>query len=122
MRPDQFAFVGVDTHKHQHTLALCDCWSRVHLQLEIPNNPKAFPGVLEQIKNACPAEVQLVFGVEGSGGYGYLFATFLRGMGYVVKEINATLTDRQRRKAPHPEKSDAVDARAIAKVRGVAIP
>ncbi|HYF76752.1 MAG TPA: IS110 family transposase [Symbiobacteriaceae bacterium] len=116
LRPDQFAFVGTDTHKHQHSLAVCDCWSRVHLQLDFPNDPKSFPGVVEQVKAACPERMKIIFGIEGSGGYGYLFATFLRGMGFVVKEINATLTDRQRRKAPHPEKSDAIDARAIAKV------
>lgn len=116
LRPDQYAFVGVDTHKHQHTLAVCDCWSRVQLTLDFPNDPKQFPGVLEQVKGACPPGVKIVFGIEGSGGYGYLLASFCRGMGFVVKEINATLTGRQRRMSPHPEKSDAVDARAIARV------
>lgn len=50
-----------------------------------------------------------------SGGYGYA-ATFLKGEGYRVKEVNAVLTDRQRARAPHPGKSDPIDGRAIAKV------
>lgn len=116
LRRRDFAFVGVDTHKKQHTMAMCNCWQDVLLLLEVPNDPRAFPGALEKLRAACPPGFEMVFGVEGSGGYGYAMATYLKGTGYRVKEINATLTDRQRSKAPHPDKSDPVDARAIARV------
>lgn len=112
----EFAFVGVDTHKQQHTVALCNCWQDVLLSLGVPNDPMAFPAALQKLKGACPPGLTLVFGIEGSGGYGYALATFLKSQGYRVKEVNAVLTDRQRAKAPHPDKSDPIDARAIAKV------
>ena len=112
----QFAFIGVDTHKHQHTMALCNCWQDVLLLVDVPNDPKAFPGAVEQFRAACPPDLKMVFGIEGSGGYGYALASYLKGQGFPVREVNATLTDRQRLKAPHPDKSDPVDARAIARV------
>lgn len=98
------------------TSALCNCWLDVLLQLDIPNDPKEFLEALREIKAACPPGLKLVFGIEGSGGYGYAFAAYLKSMGYIVKEVNAVLTDRQRLKSPHPDKSDPIDARAVAKV------
>jgi transposase len=43
-------------------------------------------------------------------------AVFLKGEGYKVKEVNTVLTDRQRAKAPHPDRSDTIDAKVIARV------
>lgn len=112
----QLAFVGIDTHTHQHTAAICNCWHEVLATTQLPTDPSAFPGFLARVELHCPDGLRPVFGVEGSGSLGRSLAAFLVGAGHVVKEVNPVFTDRQHERRPHPEKSDALDARAIAKV------
>lgn len=112
----QHVFIGIDTHKDQHTAAICDCWHEALATTQLASHPGAFPGFLDWVKQHCPDGLQPVFGIEGSGSLGRPLAAFLVEAGYVVKEVNPVFTDRQRERRPHPEKSDVLDARAIAKV------
>lgn len=44
----QHVFVGVDTHKDQHTAVVCNCWHKALGVIETPNNPAAFPAFLDR--------------------------------------------------------------------------
>lgn len=112
----QHVFVGVDTHKDQHTAVVCNCWHKALGVIETPNNPAAFPAFLDQVLALTPRGLTPVFGLEDTGGLGYTLAEFLLKAGYTVKEVNPIRSDRQRKHSPHPDKSDPDDAKAVAKV------
>lgn len=60
-------------------------------------------------------KLQLVYAVEGTGGYGERLVRFLLSQGRVVKEINALKVNRQR-DFYGEDKSDLLDARTAAVV------
>jgi transposase len=111
---NSYRFIGVDTHKDQHTAAVIDCFGQCLGIVEIPNNPNYFDELINQIKVYTNGH-QLAFGLEDTGGLGRSLAHFLTTSGMLVKEVNPTLTERRRRTRPHPEKSDPQDALSIAK-------
>jgi len=110
-----YRFVGVDTHKDQHTAAVIDCFNRCLGIVEVPNNPNCFDRFIEQVRVYTNSN-SLAFGLEDTGGLGRSLACFLTTSGMLVKEVNPTLTERRRKARPHPEKSDPKDALAIAKI------
>ncbi|OPY62032.1 MAG: Transposase IS116/IS110/IS902 family protein [Pelotomaculum sp. PtaU1.Bin065] len=116
MEHQHHVFIGVDTHKDQHTAVVCNCWHKNLGVIETPNNPVAFPTFLEQVLASTPNGLIPVFGLEDTGGLGHTLAVFLLKAGYVVKEVNSIRSDRQRNRSPHPDKSDPDDAKAVAKV------
>lgn len=109
-----YRFVGVDTHKDQHTAAVIDCFNQCLGIIETPNNPNCFDQFIKQVKVYTDGH-PLIFGLEDTGGLGRSLACFLVSSGIVVKEVNPTLTERRRRERPHPEQSDPQDALVIAK-------
>lgn len=111
---NSYNFIGVDTHKDQHTAAVIDCFNRCLKIIEIPNNPNCFDNFIKQVRGYANGN-SLAFGLEDTGGLGHSLAYFLTNSGMLVKEINPTLTERRRKAKPHPEKSDAKDALIIAK-------
>ncbi len=113
----QLAFVGVDSHKDQHTACLTDCFTHNLATFDIPNDPNHFPEFTNRI-NAISGENGLkpVFGLEDTHYFGQRLAQFLISTGNYVKEIPAFKTERKRAKTAHRDKSDPGDALAIAKV------
>lgn len=111
------AFVGVDSHKDQHTACLTDCFSRNLATFDIPNDPNSFKELTSRI-NMISNENSLkpVFGLEDTQYFGQSLAKFLISTGNYVKEIPCIKTERKRSKSAHPDKSDPDDALAIAKV------
>lgn len=116
MEHQQHVFVGIDTHKDQHTAAVLDCWHKTLGIIETPNNPDAFPVFLNQVLSLTPESLTPIFGLEDTGGLGRSLATFLLKAEYVVKEVNSVRSSRERKRSPHPQKSDPDDAKAVAKV------
>ena len=57
-----------------------------------------------------------MFGIEHSGGLGRPCAQWLAVQEYLVKGVNPLLSRDQRRRRPHPDKTDEQDALAIAQV------
>jgi len=110
-----YRFIGVDTHKDQHTAAVIDCGNRCLEIVEVPNNPNCFDQFIEQVKVYTDSN-SLAFGLEDTGGLGRSLACFLSTSGMKILEVNPTLTERRRKARPHPEKSDPQDALAIAKI------
>lgn len=108
-------FVGVDTHKDQHTAAVINFFHQVVDTLEIPNNPAHFSNFIEKLKNLAHNDENLVFGLEDTQGLGRSLAQWLVKQDYTVKEVNPAITKRERKHNPNPDKSDNVDAEAIAR-------
>jgi hypothetical protein len=107
-----YRFVGVDTHKDQHTAAVIDCFNRSLGIVDVPNNPNCFDDFIKQVKVYTNSN-QLAFGLEDTGGLGRSLACFLTGSGMLGSEVNPTLTERRRKTRPHPEKSDPQDALVV---------
>jgi len=115
LNPEGLAFVAVDTHREQHTASVLNCWGHPLATLETSTDPRLFPDFLARVKESTNGH-QLVFGLEDTGGLGRGLAQYLLAEGYKVKEVNPILVSRQRRRAPHPNKSDPDDAIAIGKI------
>jgi len=56
-------FVGIDTHKYQHTAVAIDGFYRPTDAVSIPNHPKYFSRLLEILAQSCSNETTLVFGL-----------------------------------------------------------
>lgn len=61
-------------------------------------------------------ELELVFGLEDTHGYGRNLATYLTGHKYMVKTINPAYTNAVRLSAPTVYKDDSYDAYCVARV------
>jgi transposase len=107
-------FVGVDTHKQQHTAVAIDAFHQPQLAVTVSTRPGHFPALLDQIAARAPEDVVVVFGLEDTQGLGYSLAQYLVDQGFTVKEVNPVYTDRERVHDPNPDKSDPRDAQAIA--------
>jgi len=109
-------FVGVDTHKHQHTAVAIDAFHQPHLCITFSTQPEQFPALLKRIEDEVPQGFTLVFGLEDTQGLGRSLAQWLVDQGLSVREVNPVYTSRERARGPGPDKSDSLDAQAIAEV------
>lgn len=108
-------FVGVDTHKDQHTAVVTNFFYQTFDPVNVPNNTSDFQDFINRLENLGHNDETLVFGLEDTQGLGRSLAQWLVRNGYTVKEINPSITKRERKHKPIPDKSDDVDAEAIAK-------
>lgn len=116
-RLNELAFVGVDTHKDEHTACMTNCFAQPLEVFTVENRPNRIEKLLKDIdKTAKSHNLRPVFGLEDVMGLGqHLVRSLLIG-GYQIKEVNPIETDRKRLKKAHPDKSDPEDALAISKV------
>jgi transposase len=111
------AFVGIDNHKDQHTACVTDCFSRNLGTFDIGNEPTYFKELTSRVNMISNQNnLRPVFGLEDTQNFGQELAKFLVSSGNYVKEVPSIKTERKRAKQSHPDKSDADDALAIAKV------
>jgi len=116
MNYQNYLFVGIDTHKNQHTAAIINCFHQKLGTIEIPNNQSDFDQLIDEINSLNLNNKTLVFGLEDTQGLGRSLAQWLIQNNYQVKEVNPAYTKEQRSSSPNPDKSDPVDAEAIANV------
>jgi len=111
-----YVFVGVDTHKNQHTACVLSCFHQKMGLTQTPNNPASFESFIQDINLFKSPDKKLVFGLEDTQGLGHSLSQWLLDQGYTVKEVNPALTKRERHHSANPDKSDEIDAEAIASV------
>lgn len=116
MKPTDYLFIGVDTHKNQHTAAVMNCFHQFLDTIDFSNNTNSFPNLISQIKTFDDNNRKLIFGLEDTQGLGRSLAQWLIQQGYMVKDVNPALTKRERHHSTNPDKSDEIDAKAIAKI------
>lgn len=115
--PDQLIYIGMDIHKETHAACATDCFSRVLWEKQISNDEVGFKLLVDQIKKlSLLSDKEPIFGLEDTSGNGLLLANFLARSGHKIKTVNPILVDRARRKTTHPEKSDLLDAKGVARV------
>ena len=103
--------IGVDAHKRMHVALALDDMGREIGQWRGANSADGWQG-LEQWAQQLGAERRI--GIEGAWGYGRGLAQHLVARGEAVYEVNARWTAVGRRSARKPDKTDRLDARAVA--------
>jgi len=103
---------GVDSHKDSIWVVLIDAVGKELDRFCIVNHSREFEVAYKRARDRG----EVVWGIEGTGAYGRLFADYLVGTGAVVYEIPGRLTKRHRAHSTRTGKSDPIDARSIAEV------
>jgi len=114
MNYQNYLFVGVDTHKNQHTAVVINCFHKSLGYTQTVNDPDFFENFLTKLNSLSHNNQTLIFGLEDTQGLGHSLAQLLIEKGYTVKEVNPSITKRERDHSTNPDKSDLVDAEAIA--------
>lgn len=103
--------LGVDAHKQVHVAVAVDEQGR---PLETWQGPNSEPAWREMLVWAGQWECRQ-WGIEGTGNYGQGLAQHLAAEGETVYEVNPRLTAQGRRRARKQDKSDRLDAQAVAR-------
>lgn len=103
--------IGVDAHKRVHVALALDDTGRELGHWRGPNSADGWHDFV-QWSSAFGAERRV--GIEGAWGYGRGLAQHLVEQGTAVYEVNARWTAIGRKSARKPDKTDRLDARAVA--------
>ena len=103
---------GVDSHKDSLSIVVIDSVGKDVDRFSVGNDLASFEAAFKRVRRHGKA----VWGIEGTGAYGRLFADYLVGVNAMVYEVPGRLTKRHRRFGTRTGKSDPIDARAIAEV------
>ena len=104
--------LGVDAHKQIHVAVAVDERGRALEKREGSNTEESW----EWFLNWGRQWEERRWGIEGTGNYGRGLAHYLVGAGERVYEVNPRLTAQSRRRARRSDKSDRLDALAVARV------
>jgi len=111
----KYIYVGLDLHKNTHTAVIINCWNEKLGEIRIENKPSAFQQLIDEV-NRHAIDLEPVYGLEDTGGFGRSLAVFLLEKGQTVKEVNSALSHAERKSYPTTQKSDSWDAFCIANV------
>ena len=100
--------VGVDSHKDTLAVAGVDGSGAAVFTCEVPNTTDGMDGVIGRVDR------EVVWGIEGTGGYGRALCDRLIGDDRLVVEVPTRITGRYRAQAGHA-KTDKGDSVAIAR-------
>jgi len=103
--------VGVDAHKGVHVAVALDEAGRELSEWRGPNNAAGWRSLIEW---ATALPTPRIWGIEGAWSYGRGLAQQAVSEGETVYEVNPRWTALGRRRARKPDKSDRLDARAVA--------
>ncbi len=95
VRKEYLIYVGIDLHKDTHTAVILDCWNMKLGEITFANTPAEFPKLVKKVKKFCTEGKQAVYGLENAYGYGRGLAVWLLGKGFIVKDVNTSLSNRQ---------------------------
>lgn len=104
--------IGVDAHKRVHVALALDETGRDLAHWRGANSVLGWHDFLQW---AATLDSEWRVGIEGAWGYGRGLAQYLVEQGVPVYEVNARWTAAGRRSARKPDKSDRLDARAVAR-------
>lgn len=112
---ENLIYVGVDLHKEIHTAVMIDCRNIKLGEITFANTPAEFPKLVRKVKKCCTDGKEPVYGLENAYGYGRSLAVWLIDKGYMVKDVNTAISNRQaKHRGAMYRKSDSDDAEAIA--------
>ncbi len=102
--------LGVDAHKGIHVAVAVDEQGRPQDTWQGPNSQPAWQEMLAWASQWGSRQ----WGIEGTGNYGAGLAQHLVAAGETVYEVNPRLTAQGRRRARKQDKTDRLDAQAVA--------
>lgn len=105
-------YIGCDTHKQTHTIVAIDESGKTISSKKIKNSPIAFKELLTW---NILRDNNHIWGIENSQHYGKHLAQYLLENGEQAYEISPKLTAQLRGRSLKQDKSDTLDALAIAK-------
>src|SRR5262245_18744172 len=105
--------LGVDAPKQVHAAVALDEAGQALGHWRGPNSRRGWQALHEW---AVGLDGPRQWGIEGAWNYGRGLAQYLVDVGEVVYEVNPRWTAEGRRSARRPGKSDALDARAVARL------
>lgn len=104
--------IGVDVHKYSHTAVGINLYGEEVFQLDFSN--KTIDKMITSLKGIKNIQ-QLMVGLEDINGYGRKLQQTLVDEGFLVYHIPPIMTERERKKTTHRNKSDYLDAKGVAK-------
>ena len=108
-------YIGVDTHKQTHVLVAIDADGRTSGSRTVANTPEGWAAALQWARGQQQQHIR--WGVENSGSLGKGFAQFLLAQGEAeVREVVPHRTAQYRRRGRTQDKTDTVDALAMARL------
>ncbi len=107
--------VGVDTHKRSHTAVLVTPFCQVIETYELDNSTEKINAFLDDVLEKAAGKT-VYFALEDVNCYGYHLSRAILSRGLKVFNVPAIYTERDRRHTSHIDKSDALDARGVARV------
>ncbi len=112
---ENLIYVGIDLHKETHTAVIIDCYNIKLGEITFANKPTDFSKLVNKVKKCNVNGKTVVFGLENAYGYGRPLAVWLLNKGYLVKDVNTAISNRQaKHRGAMYRKSDSDDAEAIA--------
>ena len=112
----QYTYVGIDSHKENHTAVFINCFFEKLGEITFRNFPSCFEDFLKRAQSFKPEGVTLMFGLEDCGSYGRNLMVFLKSKSQNVKHVNALLVAREREVRNIVAKSDSIDAECAARI------
>jgi transposase len=116
--------VGVDSGKRFHSLVACGPDRARTKAVRVEVSREGFEGALTFLRTQFPESEpsRTLVAIEFAGHYGYTFAEFLRGHGFVIVTMPSVVTKRLREVEDNsPRKDDAKDAAQICKLVGAGL-
>lgn len=114
---ERLLFIGMDVHKDTHAAVGATAYGEKLFEISIGNSLGYFNELIERSRSVAALRgLDLVFGLEDSTAYGLRLAKHLFANHLLVKTVPPIYVDRERKYETHPEKNDALDAYAAAKV------
>lgn len=109
-RPE--AIIGVDVHKYSHTAVGINLYGEDVFHLDFSNQD--IITMITSLKSIQQTK-HVIVGLEDTNGYGKRLNKQLVAHGFEVYHIPPVMTERQRRRTTHRNKSDYLDAKGVAK-------
>lgn len=108
--------IGVDVHKDSHTAVAIDVFANKFFTQTITNQEESMKAFLEKTMLHLQEQTQTYFVLEDAYGNGEILANYLDKEKANVYSLPSVLTERERRRSPHNDKTDELDAHRVAKI------
>lgn len=110
--------IGVDAHKRVHAAVILDPAGREQGHWRGPNTPTGWQELWTWVDTQTPTTASRTWGIEGARQYGRGLAQQVLAQGDPVVEVNPRWTAGMRRTQRRPDKTDRLDALAVARFVG----
>ena len=107
--------VGIDNHKRSHTAVLVTPFCQTIAQYEFDNSIEKIDAFLDDVVKRTSGK-KVIFALEDVNCYGFMLSRHILKKGFQVFNVPAIYTERDRKRTSHIDKSDALDAKGVARV------